>query len=318
MTHTQTRQLILNMPKRKATSEHVSEDELHLPKKMAKAASGAGANSVPPSSASSDAINLTFFRKDGAGLHPTRKWDLKWVEPFCDVQFKSGLGFTEDNLQNVELLPQQRVFAECPARRDDIVEETWELDLKDVPVCCKGLVVQNVGVVFVNLQRVLRQQDGTLRVDSPCDKEKAVLTGVAMQLLMLCGFDDGKDFTITCQPIEFKFSGMEINSEADVFVVKRCKGGTEQPVFIWEDKLPKDEKGKENTIADMLEASAAQIIGEMIAVHYRNKMHNFESCELYAIRLIDDRVAFFRMEMTAEQIEAVCEEGVIPDHKLKV
>ena len=245
-------------------------------------------------------------------LHPTRKWDLKGVEPFCDVQFKSGLGFTEDNLQNVELLPQQRVFAECPARRDDIVEGTWELPRT-------GLVVRDVSATFKKLQRVLRQQDGTLRVEPPCDKEKAVLFGVAMQLLMLCGFDDGKNFTITCQPIEFKFAGMEINSEADVFVVKRSnKGGTEQPVFIWEDKLPKDEKGKENTTADMLEASAAQIIGEMIAVHYRNKMRNFASCELYAIRLIDDRVAFFRMEMTAEQIEAVCEEGVIPDHKLKV
>ena len=72
------------------------------------------------------------------------------------------------------------------------------------------------------------------------------------------------------------------------------------------------------TTANILEASVAQIIGEMISAHYRNKSNKYKPCELYAVRLIDDKVAFLKMEMTAEQIEAVCEEGVIPDRKLEV
>ena len=36
------------------------------------------------------------------------------------------------------------------------------------------------------------------------------------------------------------------------------------------------------------------------------------------MRLIDDMVTFFRMEMSAEQIKAVCDDGVISDPTLQL
>ena len=64
-------------------------------------------------------------------IYPTSKWRLEWVEPFCDLQF-TDLGFTKDDLQNVELLPEVKVFAKCTATMDDIAEGAWELDLNHV------------------------------------------------------------------------------------------------------------------------------------------------------------------------------------------
>ena len=103
-------------------------------------------------------IDLTHFRKpdQNDGLHPTSKWHLKWVEPFCDVQFMSGLGFTKSNLQNAYLLPEERVFAECPARRDDIVKGRWDLGLNDIHKEARPYVKKSVGATFMKLQRVLR------------------------------------------------------------------------------------------------------------------------------------------------------------------
>eukprot|EP01061_Rhynchopus_euleeides_P015770 TRINITY_DN26819_c0_g1_i3.p2 TRINITY_DN26819_c0_g1~~TRINITY_DN26819_c0_g1_i3.p2 ORF type:complete len:110 (+),score=25.01 TRINITY_DN26819_c0_g1_i3:622-951(+) len=108
---------------------------------------------------------------------------------------------------------------------------------------------------------------------------------------------------ISGHSIAFKFAGMNINSGADVFVAKRI-GAAGQPVLLWEYTLSKNNSGGNSTTLNMLEASAAQIIGGMISVHYQNAEKKFEPCEVYAVRLIDDMVAFFRMEMTAEQIEA--------------
>ena len=266
---------------------------------------------------SQKSIDLTHFRKpEGEGLHPTSKWHLDWAESFCDLQF-SDLGVTEDCLQNIDLFPAERVFAKCPARRDDILNGEWKLDLKGVPQWEGGHVEKSVDRTFVKLQQVLRQHvipDETQVVSEASEKFPDML---AMRLLILCGFDDD-GFTITVQPIDFKFAGMPINSEADVYVAKRHSEVSDQIVFIWEDKLSKDETGKLKVTKGMLERSAAQIIGEMISAHYQNKTKKYEPCEVYAIRLIDHRVAFFKLKMTAAEIEDVCEKGVIPDPKLQV
>ena len=255
-------------------------------------------------------------------LHPTSKWHLKWVKPFCDVQFKSGLGFTEDNLQNIELLPEQRVFAECPARRDDIIKGRWDLKLEGVPVRNLGRVEQNVNGVFSQLHAVLQHSAVVNGVPVKRKRkrkraEKGVDTA-AMQLATLCGFNDGKQFQIGGLVTDFKFAGWAINCEADVYVARRNTGGPEQLVLIWEGNVSKNSSGGSNMTEKMLEASAAQIIGEMISVHYQNAEHKFDACEVYAIRLIDDLVAFFKMEMSAEQVEDVCDKGVIPNKALRV
>ena len=266
---------------------------------------------------SQKSIDLTHFRKpQGEGLHPTSKWHLDWVEPICDMVFKTGLGFPKDNLDTIDLFPAERVFAECPARRDDIFKGEWKLDLKGVPHEGLWQVKDYVDDTFVKLQQVLRQHTipETRVVSEASEKFPDVL---AMQLIILCGFNS-KGFTITCQPIDFKFAGMPINSEADVYVAKRHSEASDQIVFIWEDKLSKDKTGKLKVTEGMLERSAAQIIGEMISAHYRNKTKKYKPCEVYAVRLIDHMVAFFKLEMTAAQIEDVCEKGVIPETKLQV
>ena len=268
---------------------------------------------------SQKSIDLTHFRKAGGGLHPTSKWHLDWAEPFCDLTFKTGLGFPKDYLDTIDLFPAERVFAECPARKDDILSGEWKPDLKGVRERSLDHVEKSVRSTFVKLQQVLHQHipDETLPKVSVSEASEKFPDVLAMRLMILCGFDDD-GFTITCQPIAFKFAGMPINSEADVYVAKRHSETSHQIVFIWEDKLSKDETGKLKVTKGMLERSAAQIIGEMISAHYRNKTRKYEPCEVYSVRLIDHMVAFFKLEMTAAQIEDVCEKGVIPDSKLQV
>ena len=269
---------------------------------------------------SQKSIDLTHFRKpEGDGLHPTSKWHLGWAESFCDLRF-SDLGVTEDCLQNIDLFPAERVFAKCPARRDDILNGEWKLDLDDYHEVARPFLEESVESTFVKLQQVLLPDETQVvseaseKLSEASEKFPGVL---AMRLIILCGFDR-EGFTITCQPIDFKFAGMPINSEADVYVAKRHSEASHQIVFIWEDKLPKDKTDKLKVTKGMLESSAAQIIGEMISAHYRNKKRKYEPCEVYAVRLIDHMVAFFKLDMTAAQIEDVCEKGVIPDPKLQV
>ena len=318
----QARQVVFNMSKRKVPDESGSDDTPTLSAAKMVKVDGKSSRTVScvsstdsHSSDSSDEICMDPFNKlDADGLHPTSKWRLEWVEPFCDLQF-TDLGFTKDDLQNVELLPEVKVFAECTATMDDIAEGAWELDLNHVQdPGYRRLLDEKIGATFVQLQRVLRHHATTTAPPS----ENGV-DALAMQLLNLCGFNNHKESTFASQPIEFKFAGMQINCEADdVYVAKCNKGSSGALVFIWEDKLSMDKEGNEKTTATMLKSSAAQIIGEMMSAHYRNKSNNLEPCALYAVRLIDDMVTFFRMHMTAEQIEAVCEKGVIPDPKLKV
>ena len=274
---------------------------------------------------STEPIDLThFWNPDGDGLRSSSDWQLKWMEPFCDLQYKSGLRFTNDNLRNVDLFPEERVFAECTATRDDIVKGTWVLDLEDVDELDvkdpklrfiiqehRRLKKEKVNVAFEQMQRVLRQH--AVAEERALEKN---INSFALVLAQLCGFGSGK-FEFGGLSIAFKFAGKKLNSEADVYVAMR-KGAVEQLVLIWEDKLSKSNAGKNLATANMLEASAAQIIGEMISVQFQNADKKFKPCEVYAVRLIDDMVAFFRMEMTAEQIEAVCEDGVIPNPKLQV
>ena len=233
--------------------------------------------------------------------------DLPWVRPFCDLRF-SSIGFNENDLQNIDLLPAVRVFAQCPARKDDIVNGEWKLDLVGVEE--PNSVEKSVDATFNQMRSVIRQdQFSNVRTEKTIDV-------FALLLAQLCGFDTD-EFELKGFSIAFQFAGMKINSEADVYVAVR-KESAGQLVLIWEDKLSKTNPGGNNTTANMLETSAAQIIGEMISVHYQNKENKYEPCEVYAIRLIDDMVAFFRMEMTAEQIEDVCQKGLIPDPKLQV
>eukprot|EP01059_Diplonema_ambulator_P035587 TRINITY_DN842_c1_g3_i2.p2 TRINITY_DN842_c1_g3~~TRINITY_DN842_c1_g3_i2.p2 ORF type:complete len:222 (+),score=49.96 TRINITY_DN842_c1_g3_i2:167-832(+) len=155
---------------------------------------------------------------------------------------------------------------------------------------------------------------GQYEIETEKANEKKI-DSLALQLVNLCGFNDGDNFNIDGLSIEFKMGGLRINSEADVYVARRS-GSSDQVVMIWEDKISTNEdthlaKGK-------LTDSAAQIVGELISAHYRNWTHNHKPCEVYAIRLIDDMVAFFKMEMSHQEIENVCEKGVIPETKLKV
>ena len=138
---------------------------------------------------------------------------------------------------------------------------------------------------------------------------------LGFQLARLCGFNDCEEFLISCESISFTFAGKDINSKGHVYVTKRI-GNSDQLVLIWEHKLPGNTT---NVSRGLLHNSAAQIIGEMISVHYwGNRSDKHEPLEVYAIRLIDDMVAFFRLEMTAEEVKAVCDDGVIPDPKLQV
>ena len=267
---------------------------------------------------SQKSIDLTPFKKikllpDWASikwnLKPTSKWHLPWVRPFCDLWF-SSIGFNEDDLQNIELLPAERVFAECPARKDDIVNGDWKLDLEGVCERSLDSVEEKVNATFNQMRSVIRQYEFSN------DRAEKTIDVFALLLTQLCGFGTD-EFELKGLSIAFQFAGMKINSEADVYVAVR-KESVGQLVLIWEDKLSKTNSGGNNTTANMLEASAAQIIGEMISVHYQNNENKFEPCEVYAIRLIDEMVAFFKMEMTAEQIEDVCQKGLIPDPKLQV
>ena len=273
---------------------------------------------------STESINLDPFWKPDGGLRSSSEWRLGWVEPFCDLRFESGLKFTKDDFQNVDLLPEERVFAKCTATRDDIAKGTWVLELKDVneldvedPTLRfiilehRRLMKEKVNGAFEQMQRVLRQH----AVDEECALKKNI-DSFALVLAQLCGFGSGK-FEIGGHSIAFKFAGKEINREADVYVAMR-KGAVGQLVLMWEDKLSKSNAEKNLATVDMLEASAAQIIGEMISVQFQNADKQFKPCEVYAVRLVDHKVAFFRMEMTAEQIKAVCEDGVIPNPKLRV
>eukprot|EP01064_Diplonema_japonicum_P003366 TRINITY_DN1217_c1_g1_i2.p1 TRINITY_DN1217_c1_g1~~TRINITY_DN1217_c1_g1_i2.p1 ORF type:complete len:180 (+),score=31.84 TRINITY_DN1217_c1_g1_i2:674-1213(+) len=133
-----------------------------------------------------------------------------------------------------------------------------------------------------------------------------------MNLATMCGFNDEKNFEITGEMIR-----EEINSKADVYVARRT-GDSYQLVLIWEEKLSRRQKSEIGRSAVLLQNSAAQIIGEMLSVHWQNNQHNHEPCEVYAFRLTDDMVAFFKMDMSTEQIKAVFKDGVIPDPKLQI
>ena len=250
-------------------------------------------------------INLAKFKKKDGELLPTSEWHLKQLKNFCDLEFKSGLGFTEDNLQDIEPLPQGRVFAECPARADDIAKGMWKLDTKGVRVRSLERVKQNVNFCFEQLQGVLLSRQVAPAEGLGGNSDLALL------LFRLCGFGSG-EFRIGGRSIDLSFAGEKIHSATDVHVAMRRRA-TGQIVLIWEDKM----SGADNT-TNILECSAAQIVAQMIAVHCQNAEEKFAACEVYAVRLIDDRVAFFRMEMTAEEVEAVCKKGVIPDPKLLV
>ena len=264
-------------------------------------------------STKSKPIDLKPFTKPRSkkgNLHPTSKWHLDWVEPFCDLQFKSGLGFTKDNLENVDLLPEQKVFAECTAGRDDILKRDWELDVKGVEERLIAFVESRVNVVFDYMQDFLLQSELTTEVLG-----KDLIPSFTRALVNLCGLGT-RAFEFSRRSIAFKFAGKQINNGADVYVAKR-RGAMRKVVLMWEDKLPRN--AGEDVTKTILRTSAAEIIGQMIAVHYQNVVEiKFEPCTVYAIRLIDDMVAFFKMEMTAEQVEAVCVKGVIPNSKLKV
>ena len=263
-------------------------------------------------------IDLKPFRNPAAQnlLHPTREWHLDWVEPFCDVQFKSGLGFTKDD--QTYLSEEQEEFAYCPAVRDDIVKGTWELKLGDVAEWFAGRVLREVGSTFEKLQEILRQHATREKGLEVVSKSAMGNSALAHRLASLCGFDDDC-FTVTQQSSAFEFAGEKVNRNAAAYAAKRIGEGAHQLVLLWEDKLSVDSSGDDNPTEELLRASAAQIIGQMISVHYQNVVERkFEPCTVYAIRLIDDMVAFFKMEMTAEQVEAVCVKGVIPNSKLKV
>ena len=267
-------------------------------------------------------IDLKSFKRDfGDGLHPTSQWKLSWLKHFCEWSYKGGLGFTKEQFKNIKLLPEEEVFAQCTARKDEIMAGKWDLErmLQDVPQWDGGRVEQNVNSTFSKMQRVLYQYEGILPTEeNPTPKEPIVDT-LAMQLVHLCGFNDGREFDIAFESVTFKLAGKDINSKADVYVATR-HGAPGQLVLIWEDKLSRTQKteieGK--TGATLLENSVAQIIGEMISVHYQNKLRKYKPAEVYAVRLIDDMVAFFRMEMTGDEIKALCEDGVTLSPKLKV
>ena len=46
-------------------------------------------------------------------LKPTSPWLLEQLKQFCDLDFKSGGGFTKQDLEAVPLLPEEQAFAAC-------------------------------------------------------------------------------------------------------------------------------------------------------------------------------------------------------------
>ena len=206
------------------------------------------------------------------------------------------------------------MFAACAAKKHEIVSKSWKLDLKGVDEPRSTSEKVNAG--FAQLKKCLFQYS-VPDVETHKPASKVRINSLAVTLASLCGFNDGSKFCITTEKISFKLGGNGINSVAEVYVAGRADAEG-QVVLIWEDKLSKRQKTLIGGNADMLQDSAAQIIGEMLSVHYRNNLRQYKPAEVYAIRLIADIVAFFRMEMSEEEIKAVCTDGVIPNPKLQV
>ena len=288
-------------------------------------------------------IDLTPFEKSKwlpnffGNIYPTSEWQLSWVEPFCDLQC-TDLGLTEDDLQKAELLPEEKVFAACTAKMDEIGKGTWELDLnagKDLNVKDSkiGIFVQKDLVRRRHINRVVQSAfgllRGVLRLQGLFKEDLSVAVEregddfvsdqlLLAQLLALCGFGS-EGFMYSAQSGTFKIAGQEIRgTDVHVFTRTGDRANRYRYLLIWDDKLSVGTSGNSDTTARWLENSVAEIIGEMMSVHYQNAETGCAPCEVYAIRLIGHMVAFFKMEMTAEQIKAVCEDGAIPDPKVQV
>eukprot|EP00754_Rhynchopus_humris_P031511 Rhum_TRINITY_DN15340_c1_g3::Rhum_TRINITY_DN15340_c1_g3_i2::g.149655::m.149655 len=261
-------------------------------------------------------INIEPFATASGRSISTSKWSLELLGQFCRWEFKSGLGFTKKQLEDIPLMSAPEAFARCPAGKDEITRRECKLDMTGVPAEDTKLVKGHVGAVFAALEEVLRQHERP-KPTNPHHKErrpkKPTISMLAFGLLKLCGFCDGEEFMLKCESIEFTLAGKTVNSKADAYMASRT-GDSSQFVLIWEDKL----RNGTDVTQSLLNNSVAQIIGELMSVHYHNHLAKYEPVEVYAIRLIDDMVAFFRMEMTAEQIKAVCEDGVVPEPKLQV
>ena len=271
----------------------------------------AASRAFSSSSVLHEKIDIKPFTTASGRSISTSKWSLPLLKQFCCWDFKSGLGFTKVQLENVPLLPAPDVFARCPSEKDEITQREWKLDLADVPEKEQSLVRRDVGAAFAALEEVLRQHERPAAPKTPRPK-KPRIDVLAFKLLQLCGFDDWKDFGVNGESIEFMLAGATVNRKAGAYMASRI-GDSSQVVFIWEDKQGAD------ALQSVLDNSAARIIGQLLSVHYRNHVGTTcEPTEVYAVRIIDDMVAFFRLEMSAEQVRAVCEDGVIPNPILQV
>ena len=132
----------------------------------------------------------------------------------------------------------------------------------------------------------------------------------------MCGFRE-PHFASVKRSRRSKFAGKVIDEDDLSMLMVRRNGVSGQRLLLctWRD-MPFD--GNAQPTAQEVECTVAEVIGRMMSVHHWNAEQKLEPCVAYAMRMIRDKIAIFRMEMTPEQLEAVCEKGVIPKTKLQV
>ena len=227
-------------------------------------------------------------------------------------------GDYEEEFDNVELSPEQLAFSQCTAGADDIINGRWDLTPALGPRGAKEDVFYNeddVNCCFEGLEWALQAYQLGLPKPPLVPLEKVPLR--AKELAQLCGFHRSKGFEALSLTDDFKLGGQDVGYKQYAI----CREARGQLLLLWEECLSGEQKREieEGTGAAHLENSVAHIIGDMIAVHYTNLCkRKYEPAEVYALRMIDDKFAVFRMNMTADQIEALCNDGVIPSPKLQV
>ena len=131
----------------------------------------------------------------------------------------------------------------------------------------------------------------------------------------MCGYAK-KDFCRVSRSSKFKFAGKVLNEDETTYLLRRNGQSGQRIVYgEWWDITSQDIT---EPTAQKVDGTTADVIGQMMSVHHWNAEQKLEPCVAYGIRLLGDKVAIFRMEMTPEQLEAVCEKGVIPKTKLQV
>lgn len=173
------------------------------------------------------------------------------------------------------------------------------------------VVTMSVMRFIFNVQRVLLMKMGQIQQAraSPVrsDREK-VIDSLAWHLADICGFDEAPLFLTatsldenTSVGNELKILGCPIAVRPDLFVVKRhptlFQG--EKLVIIFEEDKTETQLSKHGHVA--------QILAEMLLLHYRNVVvHKLSESTVYCVRVVDTKVNVFSMSCTRNAIETIC------------